>query len=189
MRSPPEPVRRTLAAAWVLLNCDRFEGRSEIRFDETRDWYRCQRMIAGGGFIARVLEFSPERLDRVPHVTTYLLTHFFGHLDEFTQSVLSASTSVAADAAPSFSVALPRTFATEAQRPLLNVESVSRASLPCGALYNWMAAVIRGRQLRPGLLEDIAAAVQKIQGAETRLQSTAQRLNAVIAERDAEAAK
>merc|ERR1712093_450934 len=131
-------------------------------------------MIASGGFIARVLEFSPEHLDRVPHVTTYLLTHFFGHIDVFEQHVLSeATSSTAGDNADGFfCAALPRTHATEAQRPLLSVESVSRASLPCGALFNWMAAVLRERQLRPGLLEDIVAIDQKILDAEERLQTS-----------------
>ena len=34
-RSPPEPVKRTLAACWLLLHCQRFKDKpSAVRFDE-----------------------------------------------------------------------------------------------------------------------------------------------------------
>ena len=37
-RSPPEPVKRVLAACWLLLHCQRFKDKpsSAVRFDEVR---------------------------------------------------------------------------------------------------------------------------------------------------------
>ncbi|CAE8587237.1 unnamed protein product, partial [Polarella glacialis] len=75
MRSPPDAVKRTLAAAWLLLNCERFrssKAASAIRFDETADWPRCQRMLADEGFVNVVLSFDPRRLDDAPFVPLHV---------------------------------------------------------------------------------------------------------------------
>eukprot|EP00913_Durusdinium_trenchii_P022252 g20906.t1 len=69
LRSPPEPVKRTLAACWLLLHCQRFKDKpSAVRFDEKTDWPRCQRMLVDEGFIASVLSFDSKQLDEVPSV-------------------------------------------------------------------------------------------------------------------------
>jgi len=78
MRSPPDTVRRTLIAAWLLLHGDRFRGKSTVTFDETKDWPRCQRMLADDGFIAHILNFDLATLSEVPHVPRYVAAHFFG---------------------------------------------------------------------------------------------------------------
>merc|ERR1719253_949533 len=44
-RSPPALVRRTLAATWVMLNCERFTGKLAVSFDEVREWKRVQSML------------------------------------------------------------------------------------------------------------------------------------------------
>merc|ERR1719440_440623 len=44
-RNPPDAIRRVLAAAWLLLHCDSFPRDAAVRFDEVKDFPRCQRML------------------------------------------------------------------------------------------------------------------------------------------------
>lgn len=53
-RSPPEPVKRVLAACWLLLHCQRFKDKpsSAVRFDEVRimDWEECANTFGSGKY-------------------------------------------------------------------------------------------------------------------------------------------
>ena len=48
-RSPPEPVKRVLAACWLLLHCQRFKDKpsSAVRFDEVRLDLECANTLSG----------------------------------------------------------------------------------------------------------------------------------------------
>jgi hypothetical protein len=37
-RSPPDSIRRTMMAAWLLLHGKRFQGKPTVSFDETKAW-------------------------------------------------------------------------------------------------------------------------------------------------------
>ncbi|CAK0875017.1 unnamed protein product, partial [Prorocentrum cordatum] len=96
-KNPPDAIRRTLVAAWLLLNGDRFAGSERVSFDEmhllwraghrpqpcggmrqVRDWPKCQRMLAQDGFIEKILRFEVQRLDDLPHVVCHVAERFFG---------------------------------------------------------------------------------------------------------------
>lgn len=68
---PPAPVRRTLAATWLMLNCDSC-SRSAARFDDRREWHRVQKMLVDEAFISRILNFDSERLAKAPRVLRIL---------------------------------------------------------------------------------------------------------------------
>lgn len=127
-RSPPDAVRRTLVATWVLLHCERYVGKSSVRFDEAREWPRVQRMLAEESFVTQVLNFSSERLHLVPSVHKYL------------SCLLSGTT---ADTPRTRSSATPRGNASSATaRCPLTAEAVERASRPCGALFRWISMLL-----------------------------------------------
>jgi len=75
---PPDSIKRTLVAAWLLLHGDRFRGSPKVTFDESKDWPRCQRMLADEGFVPLILNFDTAILDEVPHVVRYVAQRFFG---------------------------------------------------------------------------------------------------------------
>jgi len=168
MRCPPELVKRTLGAAWILLNCSRFQER-RVRFDENKDWPRCQKMISEHGFINRVLDFTPDHLEEVPQVVEFLKAHFLGKGDDGENELLPP---------PS----LARTGSVRAElRPSLNETIVSRTSQPCGTLVRWMVTLIHEHEVRPGLLRDLKITGIEIAAAEARcaaLEAALRRLEA-----------
>eukprot|EP00439_Symbiodinium_sp_Y106_P031572 s2751_g3.t2 len=69
-RSPPDSVKRTLAAVWLFLNASRFQGKSPASFfDDRKDWSKCQRMLADDAFIGRILNYDTAILTAVTAVS------------------------------------------------------------------------------------------------------------------------
>lgn len=77
-RNPPEHVRRTLFAIWLVLNSDRFRDKTSVHINDGKDWALCQKMLADKTFVSRLHSFDPSSLDEVPHVLTHLARTFFG---------------------------------------------------------------------------------------------------------------
>eukprot|EP00929_Paragymnodinium_shiwhaense_P007195 TRINITY_DN11112_c1_g1_i2.p1 TRINITY_DN11112_c1_g1~~TRINITY_DN11112_c1_g1_i2.p1 ORF type:complete len:806 (-),score=197.38 TRINITY_DN11112_c1_g1_i2:53-2470(-) len=208
LRSPPEPVRRTLAATWLFLNCSRYREQKAVRFDEVKDWQRCQRMISMHGFVSRVLDFEPEELVAVPHVMTYLRNRFFkqqnGDGGDAAPSPRRRPASVAAVTLVDRSAALampqpvrasstighrsPTSLLTygdlvaaQSAPPPLDLPSVERASLPCGALVKWMLALLQEQELRPGLLVELHAVDLDLARAQQRFAALEAQLRIALA--------
>lgn len=80
-RSPPEHVRRTLTAVWLVLNSDRFRGKTSIQLNEERTWHQCQKMLADTGFVSRLQSFDAASLDEVPHLTVHIARIYLGCQD------------------------------------------------------------------------------------------------------------
>eukprot|EP00927_Polykrikos_kofoidii_P070705 TRINITY_DN67105_c0_g1_i1.p1 TRINITY_DN67105_c0_g1~~TRINITY_DN67105_c0_g1_i1.p1 ORF type:complete len:595 (-),score=108.52 TRINITY_DN67105_c0_g1_i1:475-2259(-) len=198
VRSPPDVIRRTLVALWILLHSGRFEGKACVQFDEAKDWPRCQRMLTDDQFVNNILNFDTEKLMKVPHVIRHIATQFFGLSDvsgepserpardvpvtlpPLTPPRQSSPGAVAAANTPelpqlpgvrrcqtsrrtsagseSAAVVASRctmrrsvTAVAVVKQPL-DVETVSFASEPCGALALWMIELIHeyleGQRLR-----------------------------------------
>lgn len=79
-RSPPENVKRTLAAAWLLLNASKFRGKpaSLVQFEDGKDWNKCQKMLGDDSFINRILEFDTARLIELPQVMSHVAVTYLG---------------------------------------------------------------------------------------------------------------
>jgi len=77
-RSPPECVRRTIAGSWMVLYGDRFRGKLSIQFDATKDWSKCQRMLADDNFVSRILSFDPACFDDIPAVPLHIASSYLG---------------------------------------------------------------------------------------------------------------
>eukprot|EP00931_Biecheleriopsis_adriatica_P050721 TRINITY_DN29394_c0_g3_i1.p1 TRINITY_DN29394_c0_g3~~TRINITY_DN29394_c0_g3_i1.p1 ORF type:complete len:673 (-),score=173.03 TRINITY_DN29394_c0_g3_i1:38-2056(-) len=79
-RSPPENVKRTLAAAWLLLHAEKYRGKSAaaVQFDDIKDWGRCQKMLADDSFIARILEFDTVVLMAAPQLLAHVSASYLG---------------------------------------------------------------------------------------------------------------
>lgn len=144
-RSPPEAVRRTLAATWLLLHAERFKGRapSAVKFDEAKDWMRVKRMLADEAFIDKILEFDFAGLSQVRHVALYVASHYLG-LGELAGAqndtiVLHGDSKLA-------TVRLQRTESrpmAKVHKAPLEVRAVTRASEPCGALLIWIHRLLQ----------------------------------------------
>ncbi|CAK8987549.1 unnamed protein product [Durusdinium trenchii] len=129
LRSPPEPVKRTLAACWLLLHCQRFKDKpSAVRFDEKTDWPRCQRML----------------VDEVPSVPA-CVAQSLGIADAGAPKVRPALRRSA-------------TVPVKPQPPL-DIAAVLRASEPCGPLLHWVQALIVEHTERIKLQAELTEAV------------------------------
>lgn len=140
-KHPPEAVRRSLAAIWVLLHADHFAGRT-VRFDDLRDWRWVQRMLAEDSFISQILNFTVEKLGRYPNVQKYLLALF----------------SLEGPPSPRVSRKTFRNKTSRGRRsscPCLEVEAVERASQPCGALCRWILSMVTLLFHQPRLTGDL----------------------------------
>lgn len=167
LRSPPEPVKRTLAACWLLLHCQRFKDKpSAVRFDEKTDWPRCQRMLVDEGFIASVLSFDSKQLDEVPSVP----------------ACVAQSLGIADAGAPKVRPALRRSATVPVKpQPPLDIAAVLRASEPCGPLLHWVQALIVEHTERIKLQAELTEAV----AARTKAESSEAEAEADLAEAEA----
>jgi len=77
-RIPPEHIRRTLIAVWLVLNCERYRGKTSIQVDETRVWQLCQKMLGDNNFTSRLQQFDPTILDGIPYLTLYIARTYLG---------------------------------------------------------------------------------------------------------------
>lgn len=158
LRSPPEPVKRTLAAAWLLLHSHRFKDKpaSAVRFDEKADWPRCQKMLVDEGFVSSVLSYDAKQLDEAPAVAAHVATVYFG-----------LSTGTASTPAPGAS-AKPglRRSATVPVKAPLELPAVARASAPCETLLRWVQELVAEHVSRVRLQEALRAAEAKAADAE-----------------------
>jgi len=70
-----------LTAIWLVLNCDRFQGKSAVHLNETRDWLLCQKMMADNSFISRIQSFDPSSLDETPQLLLQVARSYFDFRD------------------------------------------------------------------------------------------------------------
>lgn len=242
-RNPPDAIRRTLIAAWILLHSQRFKGKFDVVFDEAKDWPRCQRMLADEHFIPHILNFDTTALCETPHVLWHVAWHFFGigekgssASDEqpcrrandrdgemsiallshenrgsdrttvFTpQSPAALNRVVQPGSQPAMTwkddspmrrcgsaVALGRASLgngtnlrrrkTElARKPPLDVDMVSHASQPCGALLLWMLELVREYGEEEKLRRQLHSIEKTLQEAEARLRRLESELEKVEA--------
>eukprot|EP00931_Biecheleriopsis_adriatica_P045070 TRINITY_DN25829_c0_g1_i2.p1 TRINITY_DN25829_c0_g1~~TRINITY_DN25829_c0_g1_i2.p1 ORF type:complete len:589 (-),score=183.20 TRINITY_DN25829_c0_g1_i2:23-1765(-) len=160
LRSPPEAVKRTLAAVWLLLYSKRFSGKpaSAVRFDDSADWPRCQRMLADEGFAGGVLSFDPACLDEVPAVPLHVAAAYLG---------LPGAPKVAAESTSRrSSLRRSSTGLAAAPKPPLEVSSVSRASEPCGSLLRWVQELVVEHVERKRVQAELEAAAAELKAAE-----------------------
>eukprot|EP00933_Yihiella_yeosuensis_P045073 TRINITY_DN40381_c0_g1_i1.p1 TRINITY_DN40381_c0_g1~~TRINITY_DN40381_c0_g1_i1.p1 ORF type:complete len:626 (-),score=146.28 TRINITY_DN40381_c0_g1_i1:8-1843(-) len=136
LRSPPEAVKRTLAAVWLILNSGRFRGKpaSAVRFDDNADWPRCQRMLADEGFVASILSFDPACLDEVPTIPQHVASVYLG-LGSVQPETKSPSSIVLGRSSL-------RRSSTGVPKQPLDPASVTRASEPCGSLLRWVQELV-----------------------------------------------
>lgn len=194
-RSPPDSIRRTLVAAWVLLHSERFKGRTSVPFDEAKDWQRCQKMLADDGFIARILNFDASVFDSVPHVPRHVASHFFGisvtgkGVRVPNAPASSSTTETPPDSNAPQQGGSPESDVTPPQLELqrrhteparrnasrldpkvapLELDAVTRASAPCGALFQWMLELVRESVERYRIKEELLAVEPPLQDAEGR---------------------
>lgn len=179
-RSPPDSIRRTLVATWILLHCERFKSKS-VQFDESKDWPRCQRMLADDRFISHIMDFDTTSLFDVPHVIKHVACHFLGLLGG------TASTPAAPTLAGAAGVSLiRRRFTTDlVKKAPLDFDSVSYASVPCGALLKWMLSLVYEHVEDERLARELQAVEAALKEAEARLV----RLEEEMAEVEAEMAR
>ncbi|CAJ1402656.1 unnamed protein product [Effrenium voratum] len=180
LRSPPEPVKRTLAAAWLLLHCQRFKDKppSAVRFDEKTDWPRCQRMLVDDGFKSSVLSFDTQQLDQVPSVPNFVAKAYLGLGTAGGDPTASASTVPAARP-------LLRRSATVPVKPPLDVPQVVRASEPCGPLLRWVQELVSEHVSRV----KIQAALTEAQAKKTKAEAAEAAAEADVAEAEAALSK
>lgn len=189
IRSPPDLIRRTLVAAFMLLHSERFRGRTTIQFDEQKDWPRCQRMLADEGFIGLILNFDPSVLSEVPHVPRHVASHFFGlggglggHSGE--DSPYSRVASKEKDTSPirrSPTAVFRRSSTMAAPKPPLDEQTVAHASAPCGALVRWMLELVQEYIQREKLEKDLAG----VQSSLVEAEATAAQLEGDVAVEEA----
>ncbi|CAE7861053.1 omp16, partial [Symbiodinium microadriaticum] len=178
-RSPPDSVKRTLAAVWLFLNASRFQGKSPASFfDDRKDWSKCQRMLADDAFIGRILNYDTTILTSVPHVMSHVAGTYLGisadrrpsdssdsssgTRPEATSQEPEASDGAAFGGRMASRATLRRTLTKELQikermaskgvpLPPLDLPTVARASEPCGRLLLWMTRVLEEVGLRAEL--------------------------------------
>jgi len=199
-RNPPEAIRRTLSAVWLLLHTERFRGRPNVRFDETKDWKLLQRMLGEDGFVKSILDFDTERLAEVSQVPIYVgsaylgmrwenNTHYEGldtsngshtlhqALSRTASQVSLANGSGRKGSKPkvrsdSTSHLRRRSGSSQALRPL-DIDSVSRASFPCGKLLQWMQRLVVEAIERERLQSILTPIESELQAAEVSQKSVA----------------
>jgi len=80
-RSPPEHVRRALTAIWLVLHCDRFQGKSAIQLNESRDWLLCRKSWLSEDVVALIQAFDSSSLDQTPQLLLQVARSYFGFCD------------------------------------------------------------------------------------------------------------
>eukprot|EP00930_Biecheleria_cincta_P044952 TRINITY_DN30972_c0_g1_i1.p1 TRINITY_DN30972_c0_g1~~TRINITY_DN30972_c0_g1_i1.p1 ORF type:complete len:416 (-),score=60.85 TRINITY_DN30972_c0_g1_i1:71-1318(-) len=160
-RDPPQIVRHTLLALWLLLHCETFAGRA-VRAGDLQ-WPQVQRMLAEEGFVSKVKEVTVNKLDSVPNVCEFLQHNFFTSVSQTAPAAAGSQTArerrFRASSRSSADAATPRSArGAGSQFAQLDARSVTRASQPCGVLVEWMLSIVRAQQGRSKLskeLEDI----------------------------------
>lgn len=143
-RSPPAQIQCLLEATWILIHFNNFRARKAVSFDSARDWPRCQRMLADGGFVRTICELKLWDLDVAPNVPMYIAANYFAE-DGIAARDSGASrvrcSSRAKSPAPGVrnSVKLPGRAKVK-----LEVDAMAHACLPCVALLRWLHAVVFG---------------------------------------------
>jgi outer membrane protein OmpA-like peptidoglycan-associated protein len=199
-RSPPDAIRRTLTAAWLLLHGDRFRGKPVVKFDEINDWPRCQRMLADEAFIPHILNFDVATLVTVPHVPRYVAARFFGmgipgspisgcgcgNTPELPQIPGAQPGSVDEPTGDNMSkTASRRSERRNKEKPPLEVEMVAHASEPCGALLKWMLELVREYLERESIeqeLSDIGTRLERCERCSVKLKCDAAEIEAKLAQ-------
>lgn len=181
VKSPPDPVRRALAAVWLLLHCERYVGKSAVVFDERREWPRVQRMVVDDSFVPHILAFSPERLELAPEVLKHLRSTCLGWRGEGDAEALppvrlqEKPQSVPASRLGMRLQSQSATNATKGRAPL-DVETVDRASRPVGLVFRWLLALISEQQGQSQLLSDLSSAEAQLKAAQQRFDGIALKL-------------
>jgi len=80
-RNPPEHVRRALTAVWLILQAEKYRGKSNVQLNEGRDWLLCQRMLADNSFVSRIQSFDAADLDDVPQLLLAVARSYFDFQD------------------------------------------------------------------------------------------------------------
>lgn len=89
-RNPPELVRHTLLALWLVLHCEAFAGKV-VRASDLK-WPHVQRMLTEDGFIAKVKGVTVNKLDSVPTVCEFLQSNFFTSLPQTAPTATGSQT-------------------------------------------------------------------------------------------------
>jgi len=132
-RSPPEHVRRLLAAVWLVLNFDRFQGKTAVQVDEVRVWHLCQKMLGDNSFTSRLQAFDPTSLDEVPHLTLYIARNYLG----FQEPEVKLRESQESTSSPDFLRSRPST--TMSAAPSRHTGTMSKAA-STGSLHKRSAS-------------------------------------------------
>lgn len=153
-RAPPEIIRRTLAAAWLILHAAKFRGKpaEAVRFDDVRDWPRCQRMLGEERFVGRIMDLDPVDLAAAPQVLQHVATNYFG-LGEPAEALALRKTSqgsLCSRASTRSSFSRSRRSESKYSQPL-ELAAVTRASEPCGALLQWMQSLLNEVEQRSSI--------------------------------------
>lgn len=184
-KSPPDVIRRTLAACWLLLNSDRFQGKpaAAVQFDDAKDWHRCQRMLADDSFVSRVVGFDPGVLVATPAVPLYVAASYLGLGPQAAPMSATQSMPSSPPASPSrgggrrsmlsaggaSAAALgPRASQRLLPPTPLSAEVVARACEPCGALFRWEHELVAEHVERCRLQAELAAFEAELSGAAAR---------------------
>lgn len=185
--SPPESIRRTLAATWVLLHCERYARKAVVFFDDVQDWSKVQRMLTKDNFVSQVTNFSPEKLDKFPLVRNYLFKTFFGDSVDTCSADRSSSRPSSRRSRPS-----SRQDSKSQVSAGTSLEAVSRASQPCGSLARWIIALLTERQALRELSDGdhgLADMTSDLDAAERRCVELARAISCAHAAKLAECAK
>lgn len=165
-RAPPEIIRRTLAAAWLILHAAKFRGKpaEAVRFDDVRDWPRCQRMLGEERFVGRIMDLDPADLTAAPQVLQHVATNYFG-LGEPAEALAPRKTSqgsLGSRASTRSSSSRIRRSESKYSQPL-ELAAVTRASEPCGALLQWMQSLLHEVEQRSSIDELDPAALEVLE--------------------------
>lgn len=162
-RRPPDVIRRTVIASYMLLHCVRFKGRA-VHFNEAEEWWRCQRMLARDDFILEIMRFDGASLDDVPHVAKYIAHNIFGWPDDEDALRRHVFTAALRPGSPGEQVRVNRGD----ERVVLDVKTVDNASRPCGTLMRWIAELMKEHAQREGIRVHLAQLNPSWQEAECR---------------------
>lgn len=197
LRNPPDSVRRTIIATWLLLNGDRFKGRQRVGFDEETEYHKCQRMLSDEGFISRILEFDAGLLESVPHVAEYIARCYLGLPACATDAAEPSATNApvrrlfsrdsecvlsTSESTVSLRAGIRKMSQSESTRslrssasvgvlvkPPLDGRSVEHASQPCGALFRWVHGLVTEFVQRKRNLSELESANSDLHVAQERL--------------------
>lgn len=158
-RNPPQLVRHTLLALWLVLHCEAFAGKV-VRAGDLQ-WPHVQRMLAEDSFVSKVKEVTVSKLDSVPNVCEYLQSNFFTSLPQTTPAAAGSLTArerlvrASPRSATALAAAPDSARGTGSQFAQLDARSVGRASQPCGVLVEWMLAIFGAQQRRSKLSKEL----------------------------------